>query len=158
MLTGGKRPELRICGMKLENATTAGPGHLFQTDRRIDKDNTTIVGGARAKAADVKGRISQIRAQIEETTSATTTVRSCRNVWPSWRAASPSSASVLHDRDRDEGEEGTASRTLCSATRAAVEEGIVVRWRCGPVEIAPSSPSAPLKLTRKRRQMGRRHR
>jgi len=34
----------------------------------IDKENTTIVGGA-GKKADIEGRISQIKAQIEETTS-----------------------------------------------------------------------------------------
>jgi len=34
----------------------------------IDKENTTIVGGA-GKKADIQARITQIKAQIEETTS-----------------------------------------------------------------------------------------
>ena len=53
----------------------------------IDKENTTIIDGA-GKKADIEARIEQIQAQIEETT-ATTTVRSCRSVWPSSPAASP---------------------------------------------------------------------
>jgi chaperonin GroEL len=35
---------------------------------RIDKENTTIIGGA-GKKKDIEGRITQIKAQIEETTS-----------------------------------------------------------------------------------------
>src|SRR5690606_37095489 len=35
---------------------------------KIDKDNTTIVGGA-GKKADIQARVKQIRAQIEDTTS-----------------------------------------------------------------------------------------
>ena len=51
----------------------------------IDKENTTIVNGA-GKKADIKARVAQIKAQIEETTS-DYDVRSCRSVWPSSRAA-----------------------------------------------------------------------
>ena len=35
---------------------------------RIEKENTTIVDGA-GKKADIEGRVAQIKAQIEETTS-----------------------------------------------------------------------------------------
>jgi chaperonin GroEL len=53
-------------GYKLENATLE---HLGSADKvNIDKDNTTIVNG-KGKAADIKGRINQIKAQIENTTS-----------------------------------------------------------------------------------------
>jgi chaperonin GroEL len=53
-------------GYKLENATLE---HLGQADKvNIDKDNTTIVNG-KGKKDDIKSRISQIKAQIENTTS-----------------------------------------------------------------------------------------
>ncbi len=65
VLTGGRMIAEEI-GVKLENV---GLGDLGRCKRVvIDKDNTTIVDGA-GKKADIEGRIKQIRAQIEETTS-----------------------------------------------------------------------------------------
>jgi chaperonin GroEL len=53
-------------GYKLENATLE---HLGQADKiNIDKDNTTIVNG-KGKKDDIKARVNQIKAQIENTTS-----------------------------------------------------------------------------------------
>ena len=65
VLTGG-RVMSEEAGLKLENTTTADLGRC--TKITIDKDNTTIVGG-KGKAGDVKARVAQIRAQIEDTTS-----------------------------------------------------------------------------------------
>ena len=53
-------------GIKLENVTLAMLGTAKKV--LIEKENTTIVEGA-GKKADIVGRCSQIRAQIEETTS-----------------------------------------------------------------------------------------
>ncbi|MGH8734656.1 MAG: chaperonin GroEL, partial [Burkholderiales bacterium] len=53
-------------GIKLENVTINMLGRAKKV--MIDKENTTIVNGA-GKKADIEGRISQIKAQIEETTS-----------------------------------------------------------------------------------------
>jgi chaperonin GroEL len=53
-------------GIKLENVTVAMLGRAKKVT--IDKENTTIVSGAGRKA-DIQARISQIKAQIEETTS-----------------------------------------------------------------------------------------
>ena len=53
-------------GIKLENVTLQMLGRAKRI--RIDKENTTIIDGVGAKA-DIEGRISQIKAQIEETTS-----------------------------------------------------------------------------------------
>ena len=53
-------------GIKLENITVKDLGKCKTV--KIDKDNTTIVDGAGTKAA-IEGRVEQIRAQIEETTS-----------------------------------------------------------------------------------------
>src|SRR5213595_1594721 len=53
-------------GIKLENVTTTMLGRAKKV--MIDKEDTTIVGGA-GKKADIQARITQIKAQIEETTS-----------------------------------------------------------------------------------------
>lgn len=53
-------------GVKLDKVTIEGLGTCKSV--RIDKDNTTIVDGAGAREA-IEGRLTQIRAQIEETTS-----------------------------------------------------------------------------------------
>src|SRR6202140_1682363 len=64
-LTGGKAITEDL-GIKLENMKIEELGSAKKVS--IDKDNTTIVGGA-AKASEIEGRIKQLRAQIEETTS-----------------------------------------------------------------------------------------
>jgi chaperonin GroEL len=53
-------------GIKLENVTVNMLGRAKRV--RIEKENTTIIDGA-GKKKDIEGRINQIKAQIEETTS-----------------------------------------------------------------------------------------
>jgi chaperonin GroEL len=53
-------------GFKLENADLTMLGRAEKIS--IDKDNTTIVNGA-GKKDDIKGRVNQLKAQIESTTS-----------------------------------------------------------------------------------------
>ena len=65
ILTGGKVISEEQ-GFKLENATLDMLGRAEKIN--IDKDNTTIVNGA-GKKADIDGRVAQIKAQIESTTS-----------------------------------------------------------------------------------------
>ena len=65
ILTGGKLIAEEL-GIKLENVALQDLGRAKRIV--IDKDNTTLVDGA-GKKADLEGRIKQIRAQIEETTS-----------------------------------------------------------------------------------------
>ncbi len=65
VLTGGQAISEDL-GIKLENVTLAMLGRAKKV--MIDKENTTIVNGA-GKKADIEGRITQIKAQIEETTS-----------------------------------------------------------------------------------------
>ena len=65
ILTGGKMISEDM-GYKLENVTLEDLGRAKKIT--IDKDNTTIIDGA-GKKADLEGRVKQIRAQIEETTS-----------------------------------------------------------------------------------------
>ncbi|HVC52994.1 MAG TPA: chaperonin GroEL [Stellaceae bacterium] len=65
ILTGGQVISEDL-GIKLENVTL----DMLGTAKRIvlDKDTTTIIGGA-GKKADIEGRCTQLRAQIDETTS-----------------------------------------------------------------------------------------
>ncbi|WP_457566804.1 chaperonin GroEL [Caldithrix abyssi] len=65
ILTGG-RVISEETGFKLENATLDDLGRAKRIT--IDKDNTTIVEGA-GSTEDIKGRVNQIKAQIETTTS-----------------------------------------------------------------------------------------
>jgi chaperonin GroEL len=65
VLTGGQAISEDL-GIKMENVTLAMLGRAKKV--MIDKENTTIVSGA-GKKADIEARISQIKAQIEETTS-----------------------------------------------------------------------------------------
>ena len=65
ILTGGTMVSADL-GIKLENVTVNMLGRAKKV--MIDKENTTIVGGA-GKKADIQARIAQIKAQIEETTS-----------------------------------------------------------------------------------------
>jgi chaperonin GroEL len=65
VLTGGQAISEDL-GIKLENVALNMLGRAKKVT--IDKENTTIVGGA-GKKADIEGRITQIKAQIEETTS-----------------------------------------------------------------------------------------
>jgi chaperonin GroEL len=65
ILTGGTMVSADL-GIKLENVTVSMLGRAKKV--MIDKENTTVVSGA-GKKADIQGRITQIKAQIEETTS-----------------------------------------------------------------------------------------
>src|SRR6186713_1802336 len=65
ILTGGQAISEDL-GIKLEGVTLNMLGRAKKV--MIEKENTTIVNGA-GKKADIEGRISQIKAQIEETTS-----------------------------------------------------------------------------------------
>jgi chaperonin GroEL len=65
ILTGGKVIAEEL-GLKLENLTLQDLGRAKRIV--VDKDNTTVIDGA-GKKVDIEGRIKQIRAQIDETTS-----------------------------------------------------------------------------------------
>jgi len=65
ILTGGQAISEDL-GIKLENVTLNMLGRAKKV--MIDKENTTIVNGA-GKKTDIEARITQIKAQIEETTS-----------------------------------------------------------------------------------------
>jgi chaperonin GroEL len=95
VLTGGQAISEDL-GIKLENVILAMLGRAKKV--MIDKENTTIVNGA-GKKADIKARITQIKAQIEETTSDYDREK-LRSVWPSSRVASQRSASAVRPKSR----------------------------------------------------------
>src|SRR5437660_10548222 len=65
ILSGGRMIAEEL-GLKLENVGLKELGRCKRVV--VDKDNTTLIDGA-GKKPDIEGRIKQIRAQIEETTS-----------------------------------------------------------------------------------------
>ncbi|MEG2173777.1 MAG: chaperonin GroEL, partial [Desulfovibrionaceae bacterium] len=119
ILTGGQVASEDI-GVKLENLTLSDLG----TAKRIviDKDNTTIVDGA-GKGDDIKARVKQIRAQIEETTSDYD-----REKLQERLAKLVGGVAVVHVGAATEiemKEKKDRVEDALNATRAAVEEGIV---------------------------------
>ncbi len=107
-------------GFTLENADLE---MLGQADRvTIDKDNTTIVGGA-GKKEDVEARIKQIKAQIETTTSdydkekLQERLAKLSGGVAVLYVGAPSEVELKEKKDRVE--------DALNATRAAVEEGII---------------------------------
>src|ERR1700677_1441750 len=65
ILTGGRAISEEL-GLKLENITLPDLGRAKRLT--IDKDNTTIIEGG-GQASEIEGRVRQIRAQVEDTTS-----------------------------------------------------------------------------------------
>jgi chaperonin GroEL len=65
ILTGGK-PIFKDLGIELDSVNIEDFGQAKRI--RVDADNTTIIEGA-GSSADIKGRIEQIRKEIEDTTS-----------------------------------------------------------------------------------------
>ncbi len=107
-------------GRKLEDATIEDLGRAESIT--IDKDNTTIVGGAGDKEA-IKGRISQLKAQIENTTSDYD-----REKLQERLAKLAGGVAVLYIGAASEVEMKEKKDRVddaLHATRAAVEEGIV---------------------------------
>jgi chaperonin GroEL len=107
-------------GMTLENVTIDMLGTAQKIE--IDKDNTTIINGKGAKA-DIQARVGQIRAQIDQTTSdydreklQERLAKLAGGVAVLYVGA-PTEVEMKEKKDRVD--------DALSATRAAVEEGIV---------------------------------
>ncbi len=107
-------------GIKMEQLTLKELGRAKRVT--VDKDNTTIVGGA-GKKADIEGRIKQIRAQIEETTSDYD-----REKLQERLAKLVGGVAVINvgaATETEMKEKKARVEDALHATRAAVEEGIV---------------------------------
>ncbi len=107
-------------GIKLENVTVQMLGKAKRV--RIEKENTTIINGA-GKKSDIEGRIAQIKAQIEETTSdydkekLQERLAKLAGGVAVIRVGGATEVEVKEKKDRVD--------DALNATRAAVEEGIV---------------------------------
>jgi chaperonin GroEL len=119
ILTGGQVISEDL-GIKLETVTLAMLGKAKKV--LIEKENTTIIEGA-GKKADITGRVNQIRAQIEETTSdydrekLQERLAKLAGGVAVIRVGGASEVEVKERKDRVD--------DALHATRAAVEEGIV---------------------------------
>ncbi len=107
-------------GIKLESVTLAMLGRAKRV--RIDKENTTIIDGS-GKKKDIEGRVNQIKAQIEETTSdydrekLQERLAKLAGGVAVIRVGGVTEVEVKEKKDRVD--------DALNATRAAVEEGIV---------------------------------
>src|SRR5579885_2759407 len=119
ILTGGQLISEDL-GIKLENVTLDMLGKAKRV--RIEKENTTIIDGA-GKKKDIQGRIGQIKAQIEETTSdydrekLQERLAKLAGGVAVIRVGGATEVEVKERKDRVD--------DAMHATRAAVEEGIV---------------------------------
>lgn len=107
-------------GIKLENVTLKDLGRVKRII--VDKDNTTIVEGAGKKSA-IEGRINQIRAQIEETTSDYDREKLQERL--AKLAGGVAVVKVGAATEVEMKEKKARVEDALHATRAAVEEGIV---------------------------------
>ncbi len=119
VLTGGTVISEEI-GLKLENATV----DLLGSARRVivTKDDTTIVEGA-GKSSDVKGRVAQIKRQIDETDSDWDREKLQERL--AKLAGGVAVVKVGAATEVELKEKKHRIEDALSATRAAVEEGIV---------------------------------
>jgi chaperonin GroEL len=118
-LTGGQVISEDM-GIKLENISISDLGQARRVS--IDKDNTTIVDGAGTEDA-IKGRVAQIRAQVEETTSDYD-----REKLQERLAKLVGGVGVINvgaATETEMKEKKARVEDALNATRAAVEEGIV---------------------------------
>jgi chaperonin GroEL len=119
ILTGGQVISEDL-GIKLENVTLDMLGTAKKV--RIEKENTTIIDGA-GKKKDIEGRCTQLRAQIEETTSdydkekLQERLAKLAGGVAIIRVGGATEIEVKERKDRVE--------DAMHATRAAVEEGVV---------------------------------
>src|SRR6187431_635682 len=119
ILTGG-RAITEDLGIRMENVKIEDLGTAKKVV--IDKDNTTIIEGG-GKRANIEGRVKQLRAQIEETTSDYD-----REKLQERLAKLVGGVAVVHvgaATETEMKEKKARVEDALHATRAAVEEGIV---------------------------------
>src|ERR1700680_1717685 len=118
-LTGGKAITEDL-GIKLENVQISDLGQAKKIT--IDKDNTTVVEGE-GSTKDIQGRVSQIRRQIDETTSDYDREKLQERL--AKLAGGVAVINVGAATETEMKEKKARVEDALHATRAAVEEGIV---------------------------------
>ena len=107
-------------GFKLENTALTDLGHFKRI--LVDKDNTTLIGG-KGKQADIQGRIAQIRAAIEKSTSDYDKEKLQERL--AKLSGGVAIINVGAATETEMKEKKARVEDALHATRAAVEEGIV---------------------------------
>ncbi|AHV95949.1 chaperonin GroEL [Paenibacillus sabinae] len=118
-LTGGQVITEKL-GLDLKSATVDQLGNARQV--RVTKENTTIVDGSGAKE-DIQARVSQIRAQLEETTSEFDKEKLQERL--AKLSGGVAVVKVGAATETELKERKLRIEDALNATRAAVEEGIV---------------------------------
>jgi chaperonin GroEL len=119
VLTGGQLVSEDL-GIKLENVAVADLGRAKRINS--DKDNTTIVDGAGSRSA-IEGRVKQIRAQIDETTSDYDREKLQERLAKLIGGVAVINVGAATETEMKE--KKARVEDALNATRAAVEEGIV---------------------------------
>ncbi len=143
ILTGGQVVSEDL-GIKLENVTLADLGKAKRVN--IDKDNTTIVDGAGSRSA-LEGRVKQIRAQIEETTSDYDREKLQERLAKLIGGVAVINVGAATETEMKE--KKARVEDALNATRAAVEEGIVPGGGVALVRTLPALEKIKIKADQK---------
>ncbi len=141
IVTGGQVIAEEL-GFKLENVDVSQLGKAKKIN--IDKENTTIIEGE-GKSKDITGRIAQIKAQIEETTSDYD-----REKLQERLAKLAGGVAVINIGAATEVEMKEKKHRVedaLSATRAAIEEGIIPGGGIALVKALPALEKVPAEIS-----------
>ena len=141
ILTGGQVISEEL-GLKLETADISMLGRAKSV--KIDKDNTTIVGGAGTKK-NISERVSEIKSQIEKTTSSYDKEQLQKRL--AKLAGGVAVINVGATTETEMKEKKFRVEDTIAATKAALEEGIVAGGGLALIEAAKSLDSIPEDLT-----------
>lgn len=145
ILTGGQVISEEI-GLKLENTDLPQLGHAKSV--KIDKDNTTIIDGA-GKAKDIKDRVAEIKAQIDASTSDYDTEKLKERLAKLVGGVAVINIGAVTEVEMKEKKHRVED--ALSATRAALEEGIVPGGGTALIQAAKALDSYDGELTQDER-------
>ncbi|MBW2177365.1 MAG: chaperonin GroEL, partial [Deltaproteobacteria bacterium] len=143
ILTGGQVVSEDL-GIKLENLTVTDLGKAKRIT--IDKDNTTVVDGA-GKRATLEGRVKQIRAQIDETSSDYDREKLQERLAKLIGGVAVINVGAATETEMKE--KKARVEDALNATRAAVEEGIVPGGGVALVRTLPALEKIKIKADQK---------
>ncbi len=141
ILTGGQVISEEL-GLKLETADVSMLGRAKSV--KIDKDNTTIVGGAGAKKA-IAERVAEIKKQIEKTTSTYDKEQLQKRL--AKLAGGVAVINVGATTETEMKEKKFRVEDTIAATRAALEGGVVAGGGLALIEAAKALETIPADLT-----------
>jgi len=138
ILTGGEVISEEL-GLKLENTDISQLGEAKSI--KIDKDNTTIIDGS-GKSKDIKDRVAQIKAQIDETSSDYDKEKLKERLAKLAGGVAVINIGAVTEVEMKEKKHRVED--ALSATRAALEEGIVAGGGVATIQAASALDKADL--------------